>query len=297
MFDIRSALGLAQLDPEEVSLEALGGALIHIQRDWKLHAAAGPGLLEGFGVPTFRVLAGVRWEPSTHDPDHDGLKTSDKLADKQREELDPNAPAQQSPGAVENVDAVDDAERAQAIREGYDACPGLPEDFDGVEDDDGCPEGDTDRDGVLDYLDRCAHEDETINGFEDDDGCPDEGPAQIVIEGGHIHILETIRFRPNSSEIEPSSYPIMDQIALALRKHNELSHVEIAGHTDNTGPREFNLQLSRARARSVRQYLLSRGIPPARLAATGYGPDKPVGDNNTEEGRAQNRRVEFVATP
>ena len=298
VFDIRSALGLAQLDPEEVSLEALGGALVDLSRDWKLHAAAGLGLLEGFGVPTFRVLAGLRWEPSPHDPDHDGLKTSDKLADKQREQLDPNAATTpESPGAVENVDAVDDAERAQAIREGYDACPGLPEDYDGVEDDDGCPEGDADGDGVLDYLDRCPHEDETINGFEDDDGCPDEGPAQIVVENGHIHILETIRFRPNSSEIESSSYPIMDQIALALRKHHELSHVEIAGHTDNTGPREFNLKLSRARARSVRQYLLSRGIPPARLAATGYGPDKPVGDNNTDEGRAQNRRVEFVATP
>jgi len=298
VFDIRSALGLAEIDPEEVSLEALGGALIDVQRDWKLHAAAGLGLLQGFGVPTFRVLLGLRWEPSPNDPDRDGLKTSDKLADKQREQLDPNVTTTpESPGALENVDAVDDRERAQAIREGYDACPGLPEDYDGVEDDDGCPEGDADGDGVLDYLDRCPSEDETINGFEDDDGCPDEGPAQIVIEGGHIHILETIRFRPNSSEIEASSHPIMDQIALALRKHHELSHVEIAGHTDNTGPREFNLQLSRARARSVRQYLLSRGIPPARRTATGYGPDKPVGDNNTDEGRAKNRRVEFVAIP
>ena len=297
VFDLRSALGLAELDPEEVSMEAMGGALVDITRAWKLHAAAGLGLLEGFGVPTFRVLAGLRWEPSPNDPDHDGLGNSDKLEEKQREQLDPNAPAQQSPGAVENVDAVDDAERAQAIREGYDACPGLPEDFDGEEDDDGCPEGDSDGDGVLDYLDRCPSEDETINGFEDDDGCPDEGPAQIVVEGGHIHILETIRFRPNSSEIETSSHPIMDQIALALRKHKELSHVQIAGHTDNTGPREFNVRLSHARARSVRQYLLSRGIPPGRLTAAGYGPDKPVGDNNTDEGRAKNRRVEFIAVP
>jgi outer membrane protein OmpA-like peptidoglycan-associated protein len=106
--------------------------------------------------------------------------------------------------------------------------------------------------------------------------------------------LETIRFRPNSAEIETSSYPIVDQIALALRKHRELTLVEIGGHTDNTGPREFNMQLSRARARSVRQYLIEHGIAPQRLGAQGYGPDRPLGDNNSEAGRAQNRRVEFV---
>ncbi|MEY4577342.1 MAG: hypothetical protein RL701_2045 [Pseudomonadota bacterium] len=296
VFDLRSAIGLAQTDPEEVSLEAFGGVLADLTPEWKLHAALGLGLLEGFGVPTFRPLLGIRWEPSPRDPDHDGQGTSEKLLEKQREELDPNATAQpENPGAVENVDQVDDAERSQAIREGYDACPTLPEDYDGIEDDDGCPEGDSDGDGVLDYLDKCAHEDETINGFEDDDGCPDEGPAQIIIEGGKIQILETIRFRPNSSEIESSSYPVMDQIALALRKHRELERVEIGGYTDNTGPYEFNMQLSRARARSVRQYLLARGIAPDRLTAAGYGPQKPIGDNNTEEGRSKNRRVEFVA--
>jgi outer membrane protein OmpA-like peptidoglycan-associated protein len=301
VFDLRNALGLAELNAEEVSMEGLAGALVDLSPDWKLHAAAGLGLLEGFGVPTFRVLAGVRWEPSPRDPDRDGLKSSDALQEKQRQEFDPNAAnagaSPENPGSVENVDAVDDAERAQAIHEGYDACPGLPEDYDGVEDDDGCPEGDEDGDGVLDYLDRCPSQDETINGFEDDDGCPDEGPAQIVVEGGHIQILETIRFRPNSSEIDPSSYPIVDQIALALRKHRELSNVEIGGHTDSTGPREFNLRLSRARARSVRQYLLARGIQPGRLAAAGYGPDKPLGDNNTEDGRARNRRVELITKP
>jgi outer membrane protein OmpA-like peptidoglycan-associated protein len=295
LFDLRSALGLAKIDAEEVSLEGLAGVAVNLTQAWKLHGAAGVGLLEGFGVPTFRALMGVRWEPSPNDPDHDGLGNSQQLLQKQREDVDPNtSSAASEPSTVAKVDEVDDAERAQAIREGYDACPTLPEDYDGVEDDDGCPEGDEDGDGVLDYLDRCPHEDETINGFEDDDGCPDEGPAQIVIEAGKITILETIRFRPSSAEIETSSYPIVDQIALALRKHRELTLVEIGGHTDNTGPREFNMQLSRARARSVRQYLIEHGIAPQRLGAQGYGPDRPLGDNNSEAGRAQNRRVEFV---
>ena len=97
--------------------------------------------------------------------------------------------------------------------------------------------------------------------------------------------------------IDPDSHPIMDQIALALRKHRELERIEVGGHTDNTGPRDFNMRLSRARARSVRQYLLGRGIPPGRLSAQGYGPDRPIGDNETDEGRAKNRRVEFIANP
>lgn len=296
-FDIRSALGLAQLDSEEVGLEGLAGVLVDLTSEWKFHAAAGLGMLHGFGVPTFRALAGVRWEPVDNDPDRDGLKSSEQLLRKQREELDPNAQTPpDNPGAVENVDAVDDSERAHAIREGYDACPTLPEDFDGIEDDDGCPEGDEDGDGVLDYLDQCPQQDESINGFEDDDGCPDEGPAQIIVEAGRITILETIRFRPNSAEIERESHPILNQIALALRKHKEIEHVEIGGHTDNTGPHDFNMLLSRARARSVRQYIIGRGIRPERLAANGYGPDRPIGDNASEEGRAQNRRVEFIHT-
>jgi len=296
VFDLRSALGIAETDPEEVSLEGMAGVLANLTPDWKLHGALGLGLLEGFGVPLFRAIAGIRWEPSPNDPDHDGTKTSEKLLHKQRQDFDPNSTDATRGEQIENADAVDDAERAQAIREGYDACPNLPEDFDGDEDEDGCPEGDRDGDGVLDYLDRCPSEDETINGFEDEDGCPDEGPAQIIIESGKIQILETIRFRPNSSEIERDSHPILDQIALALRKHRELEHVEIGGHTDNTGPREFNMQLSRARARSVREYLLARGMSPTRLSAIGYGPDKPLGDNATEDGRARNRRVEFIVS-
>ncbi|HMJ15586.1 MAG TPA: OmpA family protein, partial [Polyangiaceae bacterium] len=170
----------------------------------------------------------------------------------------------------------------------------LPEDYDEVEDEDGCPEGDDDGDGVLDYLDRCPDEPETINGFEDDDGCADEGPAKIIVEEGKITILETVRFELNSSNIDPSSYGIMNQIALTLRKHREIERIEIGGHTDSTGPRDFNIRLSHARARSVRSYLLARGIPPGRLSARGYGPDRPLEDNESEEGRARNRRVEFV---
>ncbi len=296
MFDLRNAVGLVQTDREEVGLEGMLGLAVDVTPEWKIHGAGGMGLLQGFGVPTARALVGVRWEPSPNDPDHDGVKSQKGAADGRANEPgaqdEPRASgAEQDPGA--SVDAVDDAAREAAIRGGYDACPDLPEDYDGVEDEDGCPEGDQDGDGVLDYLDRCPEEAETINGYEDDDGCADKGPAQIVIEEGRITILETIRFEPNSAKLDRRSNRIMDQIVLTLRKHHQLN-IAIGGHTDSTGPRELNMRLSRDRARSVRQYLVGHGIPPARLSARGFGPDQPVADNDSDEGRAKNRRVEFL---
>ncbi|HKP64945.1 MAG TPA: OmpA family protein [Polyangiales bacterium] len=293
MLDLRSAVGLAQTDAEEVGLEGLLGAAFHVHRDWTIHAGAGLGLLEGFGVPTARVLAGVRWEPSPNDPDHDGIASPDTPVEREGEAETEPAPAE-GEEVPPSADDVDDAAREAAIRGGYDACPELPEDLDGDEDEDGCPEGDEDGDGVLDYLDRCSDQAETINGFEDEDGCPDEGPAQIIVEPGRIAILGTINFRPNSSTLDPGSNDILNQIALTLRKHREIEQIEIGGHTDITGPRSLNMRLSRDRARSVRVYLIGRGIPPARLSARGFGPDKPLADNETDEGRSKNRRVEFL---
>jgi len=296
MLDLRSAVGLVETDSEEVALEGLLGVQVDVTPEWKIHAGGGVGLLEGFGVPTGRALLGVRWEPSPNDPDHDGVRSkrpADGAAESERQSTDEPA-GQTEDSTADSVDAVDDAAREAAIRGGYDACPDLPEDYDQIEDEDGCPEGDQDGDGVLDYLDRCPGEAETINGFEDDDGCKDEGPAQIVIEEGRITILETIRFEPNSSNIEHSSYGILDQIALTVRKHQQIERIEIGGHTDSTGTRELNMRLSRERARAVRQYLIARGIPPARLSARGFGPDSPVADNGSEEGRTKNRRVEFL---
>lgn len=296
MLDVRNAVGLVETDSEEVALEGLFGAGIDLTPEWKLNVGGGVGLVEGFGVPTGRAFAGIRWEPSPNDPDHDGVKSPDNSAEAaETQAVGDEPPASDAAGDDEpaSVDDVDDAAREAAIRGGYDACPDLPEDFDGVEDEDGCPEGDNDKDGVLDYQDRCPDEAETINGYKDDDGCKDEGPAKIIIEEGKITILETIRFELNSSKIDPSSHSIMDQIALTFRAHDEIQRIEIGGHTDSTGPRGLNVRLSRERARSVRQYLLGRGIPPGRLSATGYGPDQPIADNETEEGRAANRRVEF----
>ncbi|MCX7651602.1 MAG: OmpA family protein [Bacteroidia bacterium] len=102
-----------------------------------------------------------------------------------------------------------------------------------------------------------------------------------------------ILFKPNSPLLEPSSYPVLDQIADFL-KDNPTVRLRIHGHTDIGDPNpQHNQRLSEERAINVRQYLIRKGINPDRLEAVGHGNTQPIADNSTPEGRAQNRRVEF----
>ncbi|RKZ25516.1 hypothetical protein DRQ20_04995, partial [bacterium] len=106
-------------------------------------------------------------------------------------------------------------------------------------------------------------------------------------------VLQGINFDPGKAVIKPMYYPILDRVAEVL-KENPNVKVEIQGHTDSVGPEDYNLRLSQARAEAVRQYLISKGISPDRLIAKGYGEMMPIADNRTREGRAKNRRIEFV---
>ncbi len=104
-------------------------------------------------------------------------------------------------------------------------------------------------------------------------------------------VLEDCNFETGKATLEPVSYKVLDElVAYLVRKSDE--RIEIGGHTDNVGTKAANLTLSTDRATSVMNYLISKGIDPARLEAKGYGMTVPVEDNRTEEGRAQNRRTE-----
>ena len=92
--------------------------------------------------------------------------------------------------------------------------------------------------------------------------------------------------------LTPDSYEILEQVAASLVANAEV-RVEVAGHTDGSGSPELNRELSLARANAGRDYLVASGVGPERLVARGYGSDQPVATNATEEGRAQNRRVEL----
>jgi OOP family OmpA-OmpF porin len=165
-----------------------------------------------------------------------------------------------------------------------DACPEEP----GVEPD-GCPVRDTDGDGLLDDIDQCVEEPETQNGFEDDDGCPDEVPDEVKKFTGTI---EGIFFETAKATIRAKSRPKLDEAAEVLSKYPNLE-IEISGHTDARGKRDYNVDLSQRRAESVRDYLVEKGVAAERLSVRGAGSDEPRDTNKTKAGRAQNRRIEF----
>ena len=105
-----------------------------------------------------------------------------------------------------------------------------------------------------------------------------------------------VTFATNSSDINANFYPVLDKVAATLGEFNQ-TIIEVAGHTDSTGSRAYNMALSERRAGSVVGYLTSRGVARERMIAVGAGPDHPVDTNETAEGRAQNRRVEITIVP
>jgi outer membrane protein OmpA-like peptidoglycan-associated protein len=105
--------------------------------------------------------------------------------------------------------------------------------------------------------------------------------------------LQNIFFETGSSTLLPSSYPELNKL-LSTLINNEQMKIELRGHTDNIGTDEYNQQLSEARAKSVYQYLIDHAIDAGRLSFKGFGESQPVATNETEYGRQQNRRTEFV---
>ncbi|WP_175921000.1 OmpA family protein [Burkholderia pyrrocinia] len=102
----------------------------------------------------------------------------------------------------------------------------------------------------------------------------------------------TIEFETGSATLTPQGKLILDQMAAALAKMQNRT-VDIIGHTDNSGNRTSNIALSQARADAVKGYLITKSIPPQQMTTTGVGPDQPIAPNDTADGRARNRRIEF----
>lgn len=101
-----------------------------------------------------------------------------------------------------------------------------------------------------------------------------------------------IEFESGKAELAESGKAILDQMSVALLRLKD-KKVEVIGHTDNAGSRAGNLSLSQARAEAVKTYVVGRGVHAEMVAVSGEGPDRPVADNRTPEGRARNRRIEF----
>ncbi|UYG01448.1 MULTISPECIES: OmpA family protein [unclassified Halomonas] len=156
-----------------------------------------------------------------------------------------------------------------------DQCPGTPA---GVQVDAvGCPL-DSDNDGVPDYRDQCPN---TPAGVEVNAlGCEESV------------VLQNVNFEFDSARLTPGAQQVLNGVAERL-VNNQGVRVSIAGHTDSVGSDQYNMQLSQERAESVARYLNQRGVPASDMRAVGYGEERPIATNDTDAGRAQNRRVEL----
>ena len=112
-----------------------------------------------------------------------------------------------------------------------------------------------------------------------------------------ITLSGSILFATNKSDLLPSAQTKLNEVAAALNKQDPRSTIVVEGYTDSQGTATYNQDLSQRRARSVRDYLISRGIASSRVTAEGFGLTRPIADNESPEGRANNRRVEIVVTP
>ena len=275
-----------------------------------------PSIEDGDLVSNFEVLLGVSFTlgrtpaeaaPPPRDSDGEGFMDPQDACPTQPGVAPNGCPAPVAPVDTDKdgipdasdpcpTEPEDGAQPAPA-----DGCPNKDADGDGIlvpEDKcptekgvapDGCPIRDKDGDGILDDADKCPDQPETKNGFQDADGCPDELPKEVAKFSG---VIKGIQFDFGKATIRKESNKLLDEAVKVLQTYPEL-RISISGHTDNVGDAQKNLELSQARAASVKEYFVGKGIDASRIETRGAGMNEPVADNATDKGRQENRRIEF----
>lgn len=179
-------------------------------------------------------------------------------------------------------------EDGDGVYDGIDKCPGTPKGA--TVNAKGCPM-DSDGDGIYDGIDMCP---DTPKGTDvNSKGCPISKVEKAMLDTGIFATTEIV-FDTDKAVIKPGSHKILGEIGGVLAAHPELK-VEIGGHTDSTGSEAYNLKLSEKRAQAVFDHLAKNieGVRAEQLFPKGFGESRPIASNDTAEGRAQNRRVEF----
>jgi outer membrane protein OmpA-like peptidoglycan-associated protein len=235
-------------------------------------AGLGTRLTDGYGGPDFRIvaLAGSYWAiEDTNPPSPDKHKLRASIHESMKD--------------TDNDGIPDD----------IDACPTVPEDHKDPDPNDGCPapepQPDTDKDGIPDAKDACPKE----PGEPDPDPTKNGCPKHIRLEGSNVRILQQVHFQTASATILPDSFPMLTEMVKLLKANPDIQRLMIEGHTDNHGGADYNLDLSKRRAASVRSWLVQHGVESNRLQSEGYGLTRPIDSNESDAGRARNRRVEF----
>jgi len=242
--------------------------------------------------------------------------------DKQAIELPP-APLKLDADNDGVIDSLDECPTLDGLKK-YKGCPVPDADNDGINDENdqcpnqegtikykGCPVPDADHDGIPDDKDKCPNN-PGLNRYEgcpipdsDQDGIDDEHDkcpnfAGIAANNGCIDLqpiadkaASTLKFATGKIALTKKQLAPVNGLIDLLKQDSSISIV-INGHTDNTGSRKINDKLSLDRAAVVRKYMISQGIDPKRITLKGFADTKPIGDNKTEKGRAENRRTDFT---
>lgn len=267
-----------------------------------LGLAGGAGLGDAYGNPEFRGAFTIGWADvdgleaeraaasatqaeeviaiATQEEPIESAATTQVHSSQERERVPP-------PGRVEYGQLDRDGDR---IVDAEDQCVLDREDFDEIEDPDGCPEVDADHDQVADVDDACA----TTAGVHTEDPATNGCPARAYVsDRGTIVITQRVEFASGSDRILRPSEAVLGDVAAILASAEDITRIRIEGHTDDRGRDAGNLRLSTARAASVRRWLEAHGIAAERLAAWGCGELHPLVPGTSTAARQSNRRVEF----
>ena len=267
------AVGVQDAGVAHRPAEWLGGLRGQIFGPWSLSAAAGLGVTQGHGAPGFRGVFSLAYSPlPAEKPEPFPVVPV---------ELPPPRPPISDPDLDGLADVVD-------------ACPSEPEDRDGFEDGDGCPDPDNDLDEVLDVVDKCPDEPETINGVDDQDGCPDKGLFVMVQD--RIVLEERVLFESMRARVRRRGRPVLRAIVTLWKQHPEWEKIAVEGHADLRGSSEYNQWISNKRAQRVAETLIRMGLPEDKIEYRGLGDTQPRAEGHSEEDHKKNRRVEFVIT-
>lgn len=281
------------LQAGEAPLELLAGLRYRTKIGLAPTLAAGGGLGQGYGTPVGRVIFGLTYTNRGKNVAFVDTRPSNQRTPTKPPKPEPTEKPIETPKPQPQVTDTD----GDGIVDSMDGCPTTK----GVMENRGCPDVDADGDGIVDRKDKCPFDPENYNAVDDEDGCDDGGGALVRIEGDIIELKEPINFE-SGTLFDPKSFRVLDALGNLLRNHTELTKLRIEGHTDNRGGAVENLDLSRDRASTVRRFLVeNHRVEGARLIAQGFGADKPIADNKTPQGRTKNRRIDVVilerATP
>ena len=260
------ANGARLLDPRSTVCQFL----LHLQHrllggPFEVGVAFGPTLGRAPGAADYRALLRVVFSPEepVPPPDADDDQTPDDR------DMCPSLRGEASEDPMMN------------------GCPAIPSDADG--------------DGIPDTRDTCprtAGEPSVVRKRHAAQVCRwrrcSAASTESHARAGPDQHLRTVQFETGTALIRDASSALLTQVAHLLQSHPEIQSCEVAGHTDDTGTVELNRELSEARAHAVMSWLIAHGVDGGRLSARGYGQSRPLADNHTEEGRARNRRVEFL---